>query len=266
MSNATAALDGAIAQCDRLRALLKLKRAVQVWGADERAILKASALTWFNSHRAPVITAVGLDNVVALDAKYKELLAAGDKAASRSKLLATIKSTRAALISIRSEAVSAAPATASTDTAPSFAPLIADPQMQAILGTRWSECMKCLAANAPLAATVMMGGLLEAILLARINREPNKGPIFTATVAPKDKGGKTKPLNEWMLKNYIEVVHERGWISVSAKDVGEVLRDYRNFVHPYKQLTQGVQLTDEDAKLLWEITKNIMRQVLSNAP
>jgi hypothetical protein len=266
MSNATAALDGAIAQCDRLRTLLKQKRALQVWGADERAILKASALTWFNSHRAAVVAAVGVDNVLAVDAKYKELLAAGDKAASRPKLLTTLKSVRAALISIRSDAVSRLPGTASTDVAPPFAPLIADQQMQSILGMRWSECVKCLAADAPLAATVMMGGLLEAILLPRINREPNKSAIFTASTAPKDKAGKTKPLNEWMLKSYIEVVHERGWISVSAKDVGAVLRDYRNFVHPYKQLTQGIQLTNDDAKLLWEITKNVMRQVLGSAP
>ena len=266
MSNATAALDGAIAQCDRLRTLLKQKRAVQVWGADERTILKASALAWFNSHRSPVIAAVGADNLVAVDAKYKELLAAGDKAASRSKLLATVKSIRAALISIRSDAVSASSGVASTDVAPPFATLIADLQMQSLLGMRWNECVKCLAADAPLAATVMMGGLLEAILLARINREPNKNTVFTASAAPKDKAGKTKPLNEWMLKNYIEVVHERGWISVSAKDVGEVLRDYRNFVHPYKQFTQGIQLTNEDARLLWEITKNIMRQVLGSAP
>ena len=35
--------------------------------------------------------------------------------------------------------------------------------MRGILGRRWEECRKCIAADAPLAAVVMMGGLLEAL-------------------------------------------------------------------------------------------------------
>jgi hypothetical protein len=75
-----------------------------------------------------------------------------------------------------------------------------------------------------------------------------------------------KPLNEWTLKNYIDVGHDLGWISVSAKDVGEVLRDYRNYIHPYKQLSHGINLTTEDASLFWEISKNISRQVIKSVP
>ncbi len=175
-----------------------------------------------------------------------------------------LKTLRKQLIDLRSEVVTAVGSSGSRDAVPAFAPLISDPQMQTILASRWTECVKCLSIDAPLAATVMMGGLLEALLLARINREADKAPIFTAKAAPKDKTGSTRPLNEWMLKNYIEVIHERGWISESAKDVGEVLRDYRNFVHPFKQLSHGVRLDAADAKLLWEITKSVSRQVLGS--
>jgi hypothetical protein len=45
-----------------------------------------------------------------------------------------------------------------------------------------------------------------------------------------------------MLKDFIDVVHELGWITVSAKDVGAVLRDYRNYIHPQKQLSHNVHL------------------------
>jgi hypothetical protein len=108
----------------------------------------------------------------------------------------------------------------------------------------------------------MMGGLLEALLLARVNSETDKQAVFKAASAPRDKGGKTKPLPEWMLKNYIDVVQELGWISVSAKDVGEVLRDYRNYIHPFKQVSHGVVLGMDDASLLWEVSKAITRQVV----
>jgi MrcB-like, N-terminal domain len=41
--------------------------------------------------------------------------------------------------------------------------------MKVILERRWNECQRCLRARAPLAATVMMGGLLEALFVARAN-------------------------------------------------------------------------------------------------
>ena len=67
----------------------------------------------------------------------------------------------------------------------------------------------------------MMGGLLEGLLLARVNSESNKSPIFTASAAPKDKQGKTLQLKEWTLRNYIAVAHELKWISQPIKDIGE---------------------------------------------
>ena len=151
-----------------------------------------------------------------------------------------------------------------SDQPPKFAPLISDSVMQEILRRRWKECTICIDAGAPLAAIVMIGGLLEALLLARINRESNKAPIFKAANAPKDKGGKTKPLNEWMLRSYIDVAHEMGWISQSAKDIGEVLRDYRNYIHPYKELSHGVTIETKDALILWEVSKSISRQVIDS--
>ena len=112
----------------------------------------------------------------------------------------------------------------------------------------------------------MMGGLLETLLLARVNREPNKKSIFSASTAPKDRRS-TKPLalNEWTLRNYIDVAHELGWISPSARDVGEILRDYRNYIHPHKELTHGVQLVAGDAALFWEVAKAITRQLVGNS-
>ena len=58
------------------------------------------------------------------------------------------------------------------------------------------------------------------------------------------------------------IAHELKWITVAAKDVGVVLRDYRNYIHPQKELSHGVSLTTPDAVILWEIGKSISRQLL----
>jgi hypothetical protein len=259
------ALDLAIGEVDQLRRLIKKKDSSQVWAADERASVKATALAWFNAHRLATVSLSGSSHFIAADTDYSVLLKACDKATSRGKYDTVLKRLRGTLIALRADSAAQRATNAKVDTAPSFAPLISDGAMQTILLDRWNECVTCVAAGAPLSATVMMGGLLEALLLARVNRETDKDLIFKATAAPRDKHGKTKPLTEWGLKNYIDVAHELTWITVSAKDVGAVLRDYRNYVHPFKQLSHGMSLGPDDAALLWDVSKAITRQILKSA-
>lgn len=266
MTAATTAIQAAITEAGRLEKVLKDGRPRrQVTLADERATAKATAFSWFEHKKSIVATMSGVDTG-RIDAAYQKILVAAERAGVRSKYLALLKEIRTQLIRLQSEcAAMPATPTHTGDAPPSFAPLISDAAMQTILKERWHECTKCIAADVPLAATVMMGGLLEALLLARINREFDKRPIFTASKAPKDRAGKTRPLPEWMLKDFIDIVHELGWITVSAKDVGAVLRDYRNYIHPQKQLSHGVHLQLDDAKLFWEISKSIARQVIDSA-
>lgn len=134
--------------------------------------------------------------------------------------------------------------------------------MQMILTKRWHECSVCVKSGAPLAATVMMGGLLEGLLLAKINQHPNKTSVFSAAATPMDKAGKALQLKEWTLKNYIDVAHELGWITKTTKDIGEVVRDYRNFIHPQKELSHGIIIETGDAQMLWEVAKSITLQLL----
>src|SRR5262249_7683631 len=119
---------------------------------------------------------------------------------------------------------------------PDFSSLAADDKMKEILSRRWYECQRCIKAGAHLAATVMMGGLLEALFVARANRLDDKAPLFKATATPIDaKTKKPLALTEWTLRPYIDVGSELGWITRSGKDVAAVLRDYRNYVHPEKE-------------------------------
>ncbi|MDT7042854.1 hypothetical protein [Candidatus Nitronereus thalassa] len=265
MHNAHHAVDASVSEIDKLRRTLKKNGSAQVRSGEEIALIKAVCLTWFNNHRKSLLVVIDEAFLSDQDRLYKELLTSCDRATSRKKYDQLIKQLRASLTEIRGYIVDLKPVdtTPTTDAPPSFAILVPNPIMQKILEARWLECSKCIAAGAPLAATVMMGGLLEALLLARINREPNKSHVFKTASAPKDRmTGKTLQLQEWTLRHYIDVAHELGWISTSAKDVGEVVRDYRNYIHPQKELSHGIELRDDDARLFWEIAKGISRQIL----
>jgi len=148
---------------------------------------------------------------------------------------------------------------------PLFGVLISNPKMLAILERRWRETLACIEAQADLAATVMLGGLLEALFLARINRLSTLAPVFTAAKAPRDKAGKTRPLKEWGLKDYLDVANELGWIRQAAKDVGEVLRDYRNYIHPEKELSHGVTVNAQDSAMFLTVFCSVAEQIIDSA-
>lgn len=256
-------IEGAIAELDRARNFLGKVKVPQIRNAEQRDLLKATALSWFRGHRASLESALRPEILTAVDEPYRAILNATDRNSAKSTYAAAIRRAKDALVNARNDALVAAQTARTADTAPAFGPLAADPQMQAILARRWVECTRCLQASAPLAATVMMGGLLEALFVSRANKLSDKAALFRSSAAPMDqKTKKALDLRQWTLAPYIDVGHDLGWISRSAKDVAAILRDYRNYVHPEKERAHGVVLSVDDAAMLWEITKSLSNELL----
>jgi hypothetical protein len=261
MNDADEAIYQAIRDAERIRVATRKKPSAQVRGS-ERDVIRATALTWFQSHRPMVAAIFSQAELQPVDEMYQRIVQASHKDAARAGYVTTLKDIYDSLVQLRSSNMSKLASAATVDTPPDFSKLISDTAMQGILQKRWTECVICTTYGAPLAATVMVGGLLEGLLLARIHQESNKASIFTAIAAPKDRQNNPLSLRDWTLQDYIGVAHELKWITVAAKDVSVVLRDYRNYIHPQKELSHGVSLTTPDAQILWEIGKSISRQLL----
>lgn len=263
------AIDAAISEITRARTRVSKVKTKQVRGFDDVASLKATALTWFHTHKPIIVAgAPNLDHVVT-DKFYSELLSATAKHAARSTYLETLSEAKSALLKMRaaaltSPAISSVPNT--DDLAPDFSPLAGNQEMREILTRRWLECSKCVKADAHMAAVVMMGGLLEALFMARANKMSDKSPLTAAKNAPKDKAtGKTTNYQQWMLDSYIKVGCELKWITESAKGVADKLKEFRNFVHPAKELQYGITLGFNDSSMFWQVTKALARQLLLSA-
>jgi len=258
------AIDAALTEAQRTRAYVKKLAGTQVRSQEPRQLLKAVALTWFRGHRPLLEALAPPDALAAVDAPYRTVLDASARNAAVSTYLDAFTAIHARLLEVRGQLLAPATPVQTSDAAPSFAPLASDPIMQAILKRRWEECQKCIQAGAFLAATVMMGGLLEALFVARANRMKDKSPLFNCKTTPMDsKTGKPLDLRNWTLAPYIDVGHELGWITRSAKDVAVVLRDYRNYVHPEKERSHGIELGLADARMFWELTKSLGHQLLA---
>jgi hypothetical protein len=228
----------------------------QVRAQDERDLIKAVAISWFNDQRR-ALAEFDPAEYVGVDAVYQALLRYCEAAITRARYLDELGALKKELVSLRARLVAGrlkGSTGGSTDRAPDFSTLVADEKMRAILIRRWNETRTCLGAAAHLAATVMMGGLLEALFLARVNKTAaaDKAALFKSKAAPKDDQGKTAQLKEWTLRDFIDVAHDVGWIAHSAKDVSVVLRDWRNYIHPQKELSHNVEINARETTLLME--------------
>lgn len=260
------AIDAAIDEVAAARIRVAKIKSKQVRGVDQIASLKATAQTWFYTHRLVVAVEAPDADLAAVDTCFGIVLDATSKSAAKATYLKALKDAKAALIVVRAAALvapAAIPVGNTDDLAPDFSPLAGNPEMRDILTRRWNECAICVDAGAHLAAIVMMGGLLEALFVARANKMADKTPLTSATNAPKDKvTGKTTNYQEWMLDSYIKVGFELNWITESAKDVADKLKEYRNFIHPAKELRYGITLGLNDSSIFWQVTKALARQLL----
>lgn len=269
MQNDLDHIDNAIEANKRLRSSLKKNRIALVRSHSELAQIKATCMTWFKSQRSHNLFSLGFETVGFVDKAYQECLDLTDRSASRKRFLDLLDDAVQSLLSLRSQLLVSPPAILQQyqyEPPPDFGVLIYDDKMVDILTRRWNETRACLVAPAPLAATIMMGSLLEAILLGRINLMPDKAPAFTAPSAPRDQEtGKTYPLRDWTLRHFVDVAHDLRWIGTPSKDIAVVLRDYRNYVHPVKELSHGLKITSGDSSVLWSVFVSITKQLLESA-
>jgi hypothetical protein len=231
--------------------------------------LKATALAWFNTHRSIASVGVSDQDLATADRLYTTILESTGRNAARQTYLDVLKDVKKALATMLATVLTMPVTTATVnidDCVPDFSPLAGNQEMRDILMRRWQECCKCVNADAHLAAIVMMGGLLEALFVARANKMPVKDSLIKASTAPKDKvTGKTLNYQEWTLDSYIKVAHELGWITESAKELADILKEYRNYVHPEKERRHGVVLAVNDSTMFWSVTKALVRQLLFSA-
>lgn len=95
---------------------------------------------------------------------------------------------------------------------------------------------------------VMSGSILEAILYDQLTKDAaTKSRAVAASTAPR---GKDISRDEWRLHDLIRVAVELTILPATRADsIDTILRDYRNFVHPKKELRSAHPCTEAEALL-----------------
>lgn len=137
-----------------------------------------------------------------------------------------------------------------------------DGTVSVILQQRLDEIKKCLNAKAPLSVIFLCGSTLEGILLGIAS---SKAKDFNqATSSPKDKDGKVMLFHDWRLNDFITVARELNLLGEDVKKFSHALRDFRNYVHPYEQMSANFNPDEQTAKICWQVLRAAIIQLSNN--
>lgn len=128
-----------------------------------------------------------------------------------------------------------------------------EPRIRHLLKRDYQDIQKCLEAECWKAAVILCGGCLEAILYDVLKQSEAR--------ALKTKKRRKSAIEKWRLKNYIEVAADLGLITRGVGSFSHSLRDYRNLVHPLKEVQGNYKIQREEATASFESLKMAIRDL-----
>lgn len=132
-----------------------------------------------------------------------------------------------------------------------------DAQVVPIVEERLEEALIALHAGAHLSVIFLCGSVLEGVLLGAARQDPENFNKANATPKTRTENGspKPKPFHEWSLAELIDVACEIGVLKPDEKAFGHGLRDFRNYIHPHKQMKSHFKPDEHTAGLCFQALK-----------
>ncbi len=119
---------------------------------------------------------------------------------------------------------------------------LSDPSFRDIVQRDYRElATKLVPDGAWKSAVVMAGSIVEAVLVDLVFNDPVRlAEAKKPANVPKYQDNTPKPEKKWVLQDLIFVATKIGLIPTErANTFDQILRDYRNFVHPRKEIRSG---------------------------
>ena len=126
--------------------------------------------------------------------------------------------------------------------------LISDRDAVDLLIARAGETVICESHGAYVFAVIGIGSFVEGLLFALLNERDSD---LRADGYRRPRGGQRVPFERLGLSDLIDISHGKGWVQLDAKDFLHTVRDYRNFVHPRRQLDSGMVPDSDTVMMCW---------------
>lgn len=137
-----------------------------------------------------------------------------------------------------------------------------DSSLIPVIEQRIGEIERGFKAKNPLSIILLCGSTLEGILLGIAVKNISK--FNQAISASKDKSGKVLPINDWKLNALIDTSHELKFLDLDVKKHSHTLKDFRNYIHPFQQMSSQFNPTEDTAKISFQVLKAAISQLSKN--
>lgn len=131
-----------------------------------------------------------------------------------------------------------------------------------VLQHRIEEIEKCFSVNAWLAVILLAGSTLEGIFLGLAIKYPEN--FNSAKSSPKDSSRKVKQFHDWSLNGFIDVARDLSLIQYDTHKFSHALRDFRNYIHPFEQMSSCFNPREHTAKICLQVLKAAIYEISEN--
>ncbi|MDX3854222.1 hypothetical protein [Streptomyces sp. AK02-01A] len=130
--------------------------------------------------------------------------------------------------------------------------VVSDPDLATAVQLRLDEARTCYEHGAYTSAIIMLGSLLEGVL------------AFAAQVRVSDVR-MPKPLRSMGLNDFVDFAYKNKWIEHDAKLASELVRHYRNLVHPLAEKRTGHSPNRDTLDMCWPVVNATLNDLAATA-
>ncbi|MEU1185555.1 hypothetical protein ABZ464_49695 [Streptomyces sp. NPDC005820] len=131
--------------------------------------------------------------------------------------------------------------------------IVSDPDLARAVQLRLDEARICQEHGAYTSAVIMLGSLLEGVLVHAADVRPATVPL-------------TRPARDTRLQELIQHAHTNQWIDQDAKMASDMLRTYRNLVHPLAEKRAKHSADFDTADLCWSTVNAVLNDLAASNP
>jgi hypothetical protein len=130
--------------------------------------------------------------------------------------------------------------------------VVSDPELAATVQLRLDEARICYGHGAYTSAVIMLGSLLEGVLA-------HAAEVRVASVRMP------KPLQKMGLNDFVDFAYKNKWIEHDAKIASDLVRHYRNLVHPLAEKRNGHSPNRDTLDMCWPVVNATLNDLAATA-
>lgn len=140
--------------------------------------------------------------------------------------------------------------------------LIQDEVLRKIIERDLRECAIAVVAGQDKLATIMCGSIAEALLFYRVSE---KGITkYDVRSDSRRHDASSCPVSEMVLNELLYVALKEGILDRSEHNLGHYLKDYRNMIHPSREVRSTENIDHENVTTMWSVLVRMISTLFPN--